>query len=47
MIKSKNHVKGLIEQIKKAQIKKPVLIKSNSHIDYPDEIIENKDERNR
>ncbi len=40
-------MKSLIEQVKKAQIKTPKLIKSNSHIDYPDEITQSKDERHR
>lgn len=36
VIKSKNHIKALIENIKKSQIKLPKLIKSNSQIDYPE-----------
>lgn len=43
VIKSKNHIKSLIEQVKKAQIKVPKLIKSNSHIEYPEEAINSKD----
>ena len=45
IIKSKNHIKSLIEQVKKNSIKEPKLIKSSSHIDYPEEEWEGKSEQ--
>lgn len=38
-------MKTLIQQVKKSSIKEPKLIKSNSHIDYPEQEWEGKSEQ--